>query len=1032
MQSFAGEEKSSTEGLTGQNKSKLKTLKTRLFGKTKNDTKLSQSASDVTEGEGLGSAEDLCAGVLGSRALSHDSIFLAEEEALSVERPKVLSKESIHGRINELQMKLRQQNIRLGPPPLVLPMKRPEDMGGSSDDDGLPRSPPKILMVDKRQSGGVPYQFPAPPRHHRPLSLAGTGSEEEEQDSFHPWPHLLPPEPKPPPACPVPPTSSAPLPAISPVILVSDFNTPAQLTSCLDNSAARHRMSIKPKNQRASAKNKRLSRTELRPRSESLHNFYQPLTENEDEARPAVPGERTRSHSNQILMMEPGVSSTPSASPNLTPFKSGPTEALKCPNTSRPTLPCKPSPLEQPQPGLSVSPVPLTSQLSGAQQSQPSVSPAQDLRYAPQQQTLKQSLGGTKPSASSQTEREARSKDREPDSTQTTERTPKVDSVAEAQPIASLASLVALKTSSLIRKLEVRAGRQSATEPPAVREVPAQAAAVSTEGSPRPGSRSFRFSVKAARELDGPRRGSAGFLGVVEQAEAAVGRREERKEGVEGADASQSGQGKKQEAGEAREKPATLIDMGEKVLEGEELQEEENMEEVEEAVEAMEDECDGKTAFGVKLRSTSLSLRVRADAAAGLKNNSQEVGSPPLAPGSKPTGLQGLRDPSPTKASSTKKLSTNIPDSPAALSAVRGSAGWLRGADTETSAQPTRSPLNTEGQTSPDTQKEVKATSVPPMEGHQDPPASPQSAPRAAVSWMSMAWGKTRDLQQILTSSLPREFTGIAVPANQQDRNPAQPPTPSLAQVVTQTQRHNAAQTQITSQFSQQAIQPDLRSTTQAQGQAVPRTATAGATSAPPEPASALCSSPSQPSWSPRLLNHTPRPLPTSAPPTTPAPFQGPVPGRGQRKPVLQGRSEGEVGPTEKPLGMDRPGMVGERAAFLEKQMERSPLPGRRMELRATRTPPDSVASPKTTPTHVATKVAKLDERPESSPTKMSGSPADREDKWLRKNMSSSTSPSSSPSTSSPLQTMSDTGGQPSWMELAKRKSMAWNDKTMD
>ena len=54
----------------------------------------------------------------------------------------------------------------------------------------------------------------------------------------------------------------------------------------------------------------------------------------------------------------------------------------------------------------------------------------------------------------------------------------------------------------------------------------------------------------------------------------------------------------------------------------------------------------------------------------------------------------------------------------------------------------------------------------------------------------------------------------------------------------------------------------------------------------------------------------------------------------------------------------------------------------------------------------------------ESSPTKVPERP--REEKWLRKNVASS-SPSSSPES-----------GQPSWMELAKRKSMAWSDKSMD
>jgi len=55
------------------------------------------------------------------------------------------------------------------------------------------------------------------------------------------------------------PISPAPSP-LSPLSPGSgvDFSTPPQLTSLLDNSAARHRMSLKPKNQRASAKNKRV------------------------------------------------------------------------------------------------------------------------------------------------------------------------------------------------------------------------------------------------------------------------------------------------------------------------------------------------------------------------------------------------------------------------------------------------------------------------------------------------------------------------------------------------------------------------------------------------------------------------------------------------------------------------------------------------------------------------------------------------------------------------------------------------------
>lgn len=55
---------SPSQSLIGRKKSKLKSLKTRLFRRTKRegaerDAKLSQSASDITAGKDLGSEEDL-------------------------------------------------------------------------------------------------------------------------------------------------------------------------------------------------------------------------------------------------------------------------------------------------------------------------------------------------------------------------------------------------------------------------------------------------------------------------------------------------------------------------------------------------------------------------------------------------------------------------------------------------------------------------------------------------------------------------------------------------------------------------------------------------------------------------------------------------------------------------------------------------------------------------------------------------------------------------------------------------------------
>uniref|UniRef100_A0A4W5LV03 Cracd like a n=1 Tax=Hucho hucho TaxID=62062 RepID=A0A4W5LV03_9TELE len=1126
----------------------------------------------------------MCSGVLGSRALSHDSIFLPDQDLSSPEQPRVLSQENVQGRIKELQMKLLQQNMHLGPPPLVLPIKHPEDLGGSSEDDGLPYSPPEISIGNNRAPRGLSYKFPAPPRHHSSLSLAGTGSEKEVQASSQPSSRPLSPVPRPPLTNSVPPTPSAPHSAFSSAPPALDFSTPAKFTPCLDNSAARHRMSIKPRNQRASAKNKRLNMTESRPRSECLNNFNRPLTEEEE--GPAITGARTRlfCHSTLVLKAQQGGSTTPTAPPELTPIKSSSTEAEGSPK--KPTLPCKPSPQEHPHPGVPVvSRAPVTRQLPGAKQPQPSsVTTVQDLRYTPQQQTLKQSLGDPKPPDPSQTKREVLRKSGVPDSTPSTEGSPKDEPLLAARPTASLASVVTLRTSSLWSKTEARAGGQSTTQPHAGQEDPGQAEPMSTGGAPKPGSGPFLFSINSAKGRETPRMGSGGVLVVVEQAGAGA-KREGREEGTEvkltPSNASQRGQEQqrgRRERDKPKEEELTSIDMGGKVSEGEE----ENGEGVEDAVEAKEEtEEDGKITFGVNLRSISLSPRVQAEAATSqsdlkIKRHSAEVSAlllAPYTPSSSPVGFEGLRDIPPTRANSMpKKLYTNNWDAPTTLSSSRGRAGSLREADTATPAQPTPSPLIKEAQTTPATPKKDQTLPVLPIEAQatssapQPPLTAPQAAPQAAVSWMSMAWGKTRGLQQLFTSSLPREFTGMESPTQPQAQTTTQPHTPSLARTVIQTQRQNATQpqmttppqaqtttqpqsqttmqpltakllqsqnavqppqttaqaptqttklpvtqittppqaqttklpvtqttkhlqttktpqtqpqtmtqqstqnskpstqtsnqintraaqptatqplaqstlfsvSQVTPQSSPRANQPTLCSTPQTQAQITLRIAPMGATSTQPPAPSTLSSSPrstpSQPPWSAPGLNPIPQPKPALAPTTTPVQLLV----RGEKIPGDQRNSEGVAVSTEKSVDRDRPLTVGGTAAFLEKRAESTPPAGSKVELRRTRTPPESqptaelAVPPKATPTHRDAKDAKLDRRPESSPTILTGRLVDREDKWLRKNMPTSLSPSSSPSSSSPLHTISDSGGQPSWMELAKRKSMAWNDKTMD
>ncbi|XP_066517159.1 CRACD-like protein isoform X2 [Hoplias malabaricus] len=289
MESSPGEVDGNTEELTGRKKSRFKFLKTRLFGRlkkkeTEGQMKQSKSTSDVTAQEtrrGEGDSEDDCCqypqGTLSSRALSHDSIFLADQSQPS-EPTRVLSQENVHSKIKALQLKLQQQNMRLGPPLLLIPGKRIEDSGTMSEDDGLPCSPPEMSFQEV-STHGTSYKYPEPKQHLSSLSLAGTGSEEEEQGG-----------PSQPPSRPLSPISrlshqaviSSPMESPSSSAGV-DFSSPAHSVSCLDNSAARHRMSIKPRNQRASTKGMKLSADVCRQRSSSMNSLDQPLSETEEQ-----------------------------------------------------------------------------------------------------------------------------------------------------------------------------------------------------------------------------------------------------------------------------------------------------------------------------------------------------------------------------------------------------------------------------------------------------------------------------------------------------------------------------------------------------------------------------------------------------------------------------------------------------------------------------------------------------------------------------------------------------------------------------
>ncbi|KAG7455656.1 hypothetical protein JOB18_047248, partial [Solea senegalensis] len=191
------------EECSGKKKSKFQTFK-KLFARKKRKEpagadaglKASQSSDDVSkapENNTLTRSEkDKGSKIsLGSKALSHDSVFVSDSseanEALGA------SQDSIHGKVKSLQLQLKQA-IRLGSPPSLMCVKRADDAGTMSEDDGLPCSPPE-------------YTTP-----HAAMLSRGASSR-----------------------------------AMSPLVVPGDFSQPASPFACLDNSAAKHKLGLRHK-----------------------------------------------------------------------------------------------------------------------------------------------------------------------------------------------------------------------------------------------------------------------------------------------------------------------------------------------------------------------------------------------------------------------------------------------------------------------------------------------------------------------------------------------------------------------------------------------------------------------------------------------------------------------------------------------------------------------------------------------------------------------------------------------------------------
>lgn len=1129
-----------SDDLTGRKKSRLKST-SRLFGKIRrkqddSGMKQSQSESDIARSV---DDSDCSKGMLGSRAFSHDSIFHAEHSHSDPEPLRNLSQENIHGKIRVLQIKLQQQKLHLGPPPLLLPIKRREDLGGSSEDDSLPRSPSEVSRGEGLYMS-ISNKFSIPPKNHSTLILAETGSEEEEQASSQP----------------LSPRPVSPAPALAPGSV--DFSTPPQFTSLLDNSAARHRMSLKPKNQRASAKNRRVTTSAgSRARSESLNNLDRSLTTREEET-PVKEIPRARSYSSQVLRGERlTTSQIKSPVPPLMSLQtSGDGRQVSAePEIERnilSTSPPSPS-LRETTPAASPvakSPIPIlpidkkgkgevsemlsSSKLLKNNQSNIVSTIRPSVTTTPELSPVKNEKSNT---VLIQTKLDKNSVQ----NAVNIEKSP-----ASTYVPTNVICGVNLRPSSLRRnipstddKLESRTLQPVSTVSAVSNEDHTQTESIKRQ---RTVSGSFHFNVSSDKGIERPR--TASFTGVVGQAglkkeppspakpplnfklERQVSSQVEKT--IKDPSANLPPTSKKEDKTDTSPVlPTKFTDIAKsrpwapdvEESQDNEKQEigveatEEGVQEVEVAEEAVEDvmedvtvgkEREATNAFGVKLRSTSLSLKFRLDKAQSedrVKHHSASI-SPPASqsdltsyvqPKEQRTGMGSTKVKEPplqTDASSTLVHSSCSP--PKSFCRDKEKAGVLRQAE-----PPQPSSLAS------------KSTMVVPSLGKEDtdlPPeeitavSSQENAPTSTapeVSWMEMAREKTRSLQQLFTSRLP-EFPSLqsrtttlttTQPQTQTSTSQANPritqnissqstttqpllrptetkPLPSAqhsgrstqsasqlmqTQTRTTTNQPNSNQTQIDSirEVQFQSKTQVYNSTTKPTQSTVTSNVKSTAVNTTKQPSQALApqTPPIQPSSPLRAASQTPTQaiLRPTAPPGYPHLSSSPKltsqqsantvskeqpQNEGGEPSVISGKADWASASQGKGTGAEdgRPvwaAGLGNKTSLLQRWENQTTAATKTGELKSTAE--SQTTSQSTAPLRPISKLSgtgfdsSLSMQSSVSPVPTRS--ADREDKGQP-------SPSSSPS-SSPLQSVRDTA-QPSWMELAKRKSLAWSDKTMD
>ncbi|GAB1289751.1 Capping protein-inhibiting regulator of actin dynamics [Apodemus speciosus] len=178
---------------------------------------------------------------MGARAFSHDSIFIPDGGTESERTVQAMSQDNILGKVKTLQRQLGK-NIKFGQRPSnAIPMKKAGSADASSEEDFVLTSPMEVATQQGIILSDAENKSSDTPSSSSPLNLPEAGSDMEEK------------------VAPVKPSRPKRLPSSAGTIESVNLDAIPLAIARLDNSAAKHKLSVKPKNQRVSRKHRWLA-----------------------------------------------------------------------------------------------------------------------------------------------------------------------------------------------------------------------------------------------------------------------------------------------------------------------------------------------------------------------------------------------------------------------------------------------------------------------------------------------------------------------------------------------------------------------------------------------------------------------------------------------------------------------------------------------------------------------------------------------------------------------------------------------------